>query len=48
MIDLAGCIGNVLSNIIGTVARANPKPKFDVASVAFICFPAAAGFSSFL
>jgi hypothetical protein len=39
MIDLAGCIGNEVSKIIGTVARANPKLKLEVASIALILFP---------
>jgi hypothetical protein len=48
MIDPSGCIYNELSNIIGTVARANPKLKLEVASIALICFPAAAGISALL
>jgi hypothetical protein len=39
MIDPSGRIDNELSNIIGTVARANPKLKLEVASIALICFP---------
>jgi hypothetical protein len=48
MIDPSGCIGNELSNMIDTVARANPELKLEVASIALICFPAAAGISAFL
>jgi hypothetical protein len=39
MIDPSGRIDNELSNIIGTVARANPKLKLEVASIALILFP---------
>jgi hypothetical protein len=38
MIDPSGRIDNELSNIIGTVARANPKLKLEVAS-SFDLFP---------
>jgi hypothetical protein len=48
MIDPSGCIDNELPNIIGTVARANPKLKLEVAAIALICFPAAAGISALL
>jgi hypothetical protein len=48
MIDPSGRIDNELSNIIGTAARANPKLKLEVASIALICFPAAAGISALL
>ena len=48
MIDPFGCIDNERLNIIGTVARANPKLKLEVASIALTCFPAAAGISASL
>jgi hypothetical protein len=38
MIDPSGCIDNELSNIIGTVARANPKLKLEVVSKRLILF----------
>jgi hypothetical protein len=48
MIDPSGCTDNELWNIIGTLARANPKLKLEVASITLICFPAAAGISALL
>jgi hypothetical protein len=44
MIDPSVWIDNELSNIIGTLAGANPE----VASIALICFTAAAGISALL
>ena len=38
MIDPFGCIDNELLNIVGTVARANLKPKLEVASIALVVF----------
>jgi hypothetical protein len=48
MIDPSVWIDNELSNIIGTLAGANPKLELEVASIALICFTAAAGISALL
>ena len=38
MIDPSGCIDNELLNIIGAVARANPKLKLEVVSIRLILY----------